>query len=219
VDVGAPGVNIYSTYKGSGYRYWSGTSMATPHVAGLVALIQEQHGSWDYRQVIAQLLDTVRPVSALQGKTVSGGIINAQAALGGVAGEPPPPPPPPAAGEESAPAAPDNLTASVDTSTGVVTLAWNDLSDNETGFEIQREKYHSKRNKWVASTMINSVSADVTQTTDSPGEGTFHYRARAFNTIGSSDWTDWVAVDVTSTNSGGGGGGGDKPCRGRKCTK
>jgi len=39
VDVAAPGVSIYATLKGSSYGYKSGTSMASPHVAGLAALV------------------------------------------------------------------------------------------------------------------------------------------------------------------------------------
>jgi len=39
VDVAAPGVGIYATLKNNGYGYKSGTSMASPHVAGLAALV------------------------------------------------------------------------------------------------------------------------------------------------------------------------------------
>lgn len=49
VDLGAPGVDIYSTYKGGKYATLSGTSMATPHISGSAALYIKNNptSTWD----------------------------------------------------------------------------------------------------------------------------------------------------------------------------
>ncbi|WP_165230809.1 S8 family serine peptidase [Aquisphaera insulae] len=81
VDIAAPGVGILSTYPNSRYASMSGTSMATPHVAGTAALLLALHPTWTYSQIIQRILTTTTADSAVVGKTVTGGILNAGAAL------------------------------------------------------------------------------------------------------------------------------------------
>ena len=82
VDLGAPGVNVYSTVPGGGYAYQTGSSMATPHVTGAVALIMGRlpHLSWE--QVRDRILQTTRPVASLEGRSATGGMLDAAAAIG-----------------------------------------------------------------------------------------------------------------------------------------
>jgi subtilisin len=55
VTLVAPGVNVKSTYKGNAYATMSGTSMATPHVAGAAVLIKQRHPGFTPAQVMALL--------------------------------------------------------------------------------------------------------------------------------------------------------------------
>ena len=55
VTVTAPGENVLSTYSPRGYSRWAGTSMATPHVAGVVALMKSINGSLTPAQLRAYL--------------------------------------------------------------------------------------------------------------------------------------------------------------------
>jgi subtilisin family serine protease len=82
VALGAPGVNILSTLPGGNYGQDSGTSMAVPHVVGVMALVWTEHPTWTYSQVIAQVLNTTDKIPSLQGKTSTGGLLDAAAALG-----------------------------------------------------------------------------------------------------------------------------------------
>jgi subtilisin family serine protease len=81
VDLGAPGVNIASTYPNSGYASMSGTSMATPHVAGAAALVLAACSSLDTSTLRATLVGNVDALGALAAKTVSGGRLNVYKAV------------------------------------------------------------------------------------------------------------------------------------------
>ena len=77
VDLGAPGVNILSTTPGNAYESFSGTSMATPHVAGVAALLKARFPGASPYGLKALLLRSVDPVAALAGRTATGGRLNA----------------------------------------------------------------------------------------------------------------------------------------------
>ncbi|MFO0879712.1 MAG: S8 family serine peptidase [Gemmataceae bacterium] len=81
VDLAAPGSNILSTTPNNTYSVYSGTSMATPHVAGAAALVWGQNPGLTYNQVMSRLLSSVDVKSSLAGVVATGGRLNVARAL------------------------------------------------------------------------------------------------------------------------------------------
>lgn len=77
VHIGAPGHKILSTVAGGGYESYSGTSMATPHVSGVIGLLLSHESGLTPVEVRERVMRTSDPVAALRGKTINGGRINA----------------------------------------------------------------------------------------------------------------------------------------------
>lgn len=131
VDVAAPGVGIYSTVPGNRYASYSGTSMATPHVTGTVALLAAANPQATAAELRTAILSTAVPLPALAGKVATGGLVNAAAALAAVGGggggiEPPAQPAPTA----------DVIDVSPDPRTTSVSAVVVQFSRAVSGFDV-----------------------------------------------------------------------------------
>lgn len=92
VDIGAPGVDVYSTVVGGTYNNyvidigpfqitWDGTSMAAPHVAGAAALYWSANPTKSWKEVKEALLSSAAKIPALDGKVVSNGKLDVKALM------------------------------------------------------------------------------------------------------------------------------------------
>ncbi|MFT7567670.1 MAG: serine protease [Pseudoalteromonas distincta] len=81
VDMGAPGSAILSTTPGESYASYSGTSMATPHVAGAAALVLSINPELSTQELKDLLMNSGDANAALQGVTVAGTRLNVNQAL------------------------------------------------------------------------------------------------------------------------------------------
>ncbi|MBN9415164.1 MAG: S8 family serine peptidase [Candidatus Eremiobacteraeota bacterium] len=81
VDIAAPGKDIYSAKPGGGYQSMSGTSMATPHVAGVAALVASAHPEYSAEQIKEAILNGADKLDSWKSKVVDGNRLNAHGAL------------------------------------------------------------------------------------------------------------------------------------------
>ena len=120
VDLAAPGDSILSTYLGGQYAYASGTSMATPHVAGMAALLLAVNPHLSYSSIKSILIGTVDPIPSMSGKLVSGGRANLfKAVVQAQTGQTPTPLP-----TASATVTPTRTATSTPISTETITPTW-----------------------------------------------------------------------------------------------
>jgi hypothetical protein len=239
----------------------------------VVALVYGQNPGWTYTQVRNKVLSTARPVASLAGKCVTGGVVNAQAAVSGAPSNTAPTVTisSPANGSSvvtgttvtftgsandtqdgnlsasltwtsnlqgtigtgasfsrndlvvgthtitasvtdsgglsgsasvtltvtsgvTVPAAPSGISAQ-NLGGGQALVGWTDNSDNEDGFNIERQQRIN--GQWTNTVTLGPAAANATSYTDNPGPGRFRYRVRAFNSAGASAWTGWRQVNVS----------------------
>lgn len=178
VDLGAPGGSndiyewrdIYSTIPNDGYAYKVGTSMATPFVAGVAALVWGYRLDLNWSQVKNAIMSSVDLQGSLTGKTVSEGRLNAYEAL---------------LVYPRIPEAPSNLNT-VAKSPNRIDLSWEDNSNNEDVFKIERKISGGSFSQ------IATVGKNVSSYSDTScnPDTTYCYRVRAWNSGGNSSYSN-----------------------------
>jgi thermitase len=84
VHVAAPGVDVLSSIRNGKYGKMSGTSMATPHVAGAAVVLWATNTAYTYLDIKERLIKSSDMVPALMQKTQAGGRVNLLNAIHGI---------------------------------------------------------------------------------------------------------------------------------------
>jgi subtilisin family serine protease len=163
VHIGAPGVQILSTFPNSQLGYMSGTSMATPHVTGAVALYASSHPGASAPAIRDAILGAVTPTASLSGKTTTGGRLNISSVITPVA---------------AAPNAPTGLTAVG--GSGLVNLSWTAVT-GATGYTVKR----STTSGGPYTTLANNASTTFTDAAVANGTK-YYYVVAAVTANGTS---------------------------------
>jgi hypothetical protein len=204
IDLGAPGTSILSTYPNNNYSNSTGTSMATPHVTGAIALMfaaadsqilatyksDLSAGAIMFRDILFEATDSI---SALQGITVTGGRLNLYKALIPV----------------SSPQTPVELisfnSSIVDNN---VILTWSTASEiNNRGFEIERSFAGSisfeSNTDWEVLGFVNGMGTKTSTSIysfkdESLIPGRYLYRLKQTDFDGTSSFSNETEVIISA---------------------
>ena len=168
VDLAAPGVNILSTTRNSGYAFFSGTSMATPHVSGAAALVLSAC-TLTTAQLKDALLLHVELVGGLVTRVATSGRLDVNAAIRSCGSTPAAPP-----------SAPTILNATA--GNAQVALSWA-VPQGATSFTLLRGTEANIYSPTPAATGLTSSSYTDTGLTNGT---TYHYAVVAVNGAGPS---------------------------------
>ena len=94
------------------------------------------------------------------------------------------------------PAAPSGLVAE-DNGDRATNLWWQDNSNNETGFEVEREDWRGKHSIWRRNSVVAKTGENVNFVDGIGDRGVFRYRVRAVNAYGYSAYSEWVEITIT----------------------
>lgn len=193
VDIAAPGVSIYSTIPGNKYAIYSGTSMATPFVAGVAALAWAVDPTATVAEVRSAIINGADHVASLSGKVASGGVLNAHNTLTRISS---PTPQGPTVG--SVVASPNSVAIGAavelsargitDSSATVTSVSfYDDLNNNG--------QYDASDTQLGSTTSIVGGQASITINSSSLGAGVHHILARAQDSL--SLWSSCVSTTLT----------------------
>ncbi|MDP2167899.1 MAG: S8 family serine peptidase [Thermodesulfovibrionales bacterium] len=185
VHIAAPGMNIRSTIRvalGS-YGYMSGTSMAAPHVSGLVALLSSYRPSYTYRELKEVILATSDRLGSLNGTLITEARINAKRAL--------------SLDPQAIIMPPSGVSAAL-VSASAANISWADNSANETDFNVEK-----KEGSAGVYALITTLPADTTtyQNTGLTEGITYYYRVVAVNSVVSGASSPSKGASVTTALS------------------
>lgn len=172
VDIAAPGSGVWSTYPVDTYSSLSGTSMATPHVSGAIALCASINPALSARQLKRAVVNSARPTPSLAGKVANSGRLDVGAMVTACT-----------APTAAVTGSPTSLTATAN-GANRMSLTWADGASDEQHYEIERAAFTNSVCGTYA--LVATVGAGNTSflVGGLTGSTTYCFRVRAVNDFG-----------------------------------